>query len=346
MTSPLIAQLLLDAQDEFLHTIDHIPAPGRGGALGRLNAPGWVVAHAITSHDSWLTRFAQGGSFEDLDPFCHDWYQRQSEAGWEQPVHIDLDEAREAAMRVFARTGAFLEACDGVALDRPVDTSDTPWEEHQVTAGYLVARGVAHLYAHAGELSVIASLVGAGDARLPGRLERTSSIEAAEAGDHGTPLLTARLFRDARDEFKSTAEALPVPARTGAFERLNSGAFIVAHLAHVDDVFWSRAAGIERDPWLLDLDLANADPEAPPQPDFDEALDAFRRVGARIDPHLQSLSSAGLSRTDERERTTASYLARCAAHTWAHAGELAAIGSLAGMPDRGLPGALDHTYGE
>ena len=47
------------------------------------------------------------------------------------------------------------------------------------TAGDLLARSVAHLFAHAGELSAIASLVGAPDLGLPGRLTHLTTQREA-----------------------------------------------------------------------------------------------------------------------------------------------------------------------
>jgi hypothetical protein len=203
----------------------------------------------------------------------------------------------------------------------------------------MVARGVAHLFAHAGELSVIASVVRAGDLDMP-HLRRVHDEPYDDAGD---PPLTARLLLDAREELTRVAEALPVPARVGAFDRLNSGGFIVAHVANGQDRVWNEVLqGLPRDEWLAEHATTEVS-----TPDFDDALAAWRRVVERSREHVVSRTSDDFAQRFElrRERVLGPDLAREAAHTWAHAGELQAIGSLAGMTDLGLPGTLEHCSG-
>jgi hypothetical protein len=80
--------------------------------------------------------------------------------------------------------------------------------------------------------------------------------------------------------------------------------------------------------------------------DFDEALAAYRRVrapsegavGALIDGNVAASAAPGAERAGILTVAT-----REIAHTFAHAGELVAIGSLAGQSDIGLPGALAHS---
>ncbi|MPZ99967.1 MAG: hypothetical protein GEU80_11670 [Dehalococcoidia bacterium] len=85
----------------------------------------------------------------------------------------------------------------------------------------------------------------------------------------------------------------------------------------------------------MNLDAVRpGDPE--PLLDFEESLAAFRRVCDRSRAHLESHRAGG---------ATVGRLPWTAAHLFAHAGEMAAIGSLAGMADLDLPGETPHSAG-
>ena len=97
---PLVARFLLDAQDAFLRAIDHLPAPGRGGPLGRLNAAGWVVAHVADAHDQWLPVLIGGG---ERDPWATRWHDAQVQATVAHPLATPFDEACAAFLATAAR---------------------------------------------------------------------------------------------------------------------------------------------------------------------------------------------------------------------------------------------------
>ena len=162
------------------------------------------------------------------------------------------------------------------------------------------------------------------------------------------PPPVVRLLFDAFDEFERVAEAVPAPGRGNTLGRLNSGGWIVAHVAKQQDAYWNvDAQGIERDAWLHDQRVGFGD--EPSAPSFDEALEALRRVRARAIPHLRTLSTDDLAKVVRRspsfgvEQTVGDLLARSVAHLFAHAGELSAIASLVGAPDLRLPGRLTHS---
>ena len=226
------------------------------------------------------------------------------------------------------------------------------------TAGYLFARAVAHLFAHAGELTVIASLVLSEerDLGLPGRLAHStgSGGEGGERGERSEPSeerpLVVRMLLDAREEVARVADAAPASALAGAFTRLNPGSGIVAHLAGQDDSYWNVGAqGLEADAWLA----AAVRFGEPPSPlDHAEARAALDRSYARSLAYLEALDGSELDRVvlparraGRRDQTVSDLLVRQAAHYFATAGELAAIASLAGAPDPGLPGRMMHTRG-
>lgn len=318
---PLPARLLLDAEDAVLGTAEAIPAPGRNGPIGRLSAPGGVMAHLAATHSHWFA-----------------WYLGGVEAAQARAIPDGTAYAtgieRFRAAAVLARP--HLEALDAEALRAPLQRS-AHWGE-SATNGYIVRRGIAHLYAHAGDLTVQGSLVGMPDQSLPGPLTRCQHIDPADA----SALTLVPLLLDGLDEVRRVADALPVPARAGAFARLNAGSFIVAHVANREDLLWN--AGARRRPRDAWLEAANVGPGAPRSvPDWGAARESLDRTIEAVTPCLESLAPADLAATlvyRGNEHPVGAQLARSAAHVFYHAGELQALGSLAGMPDVGLPGRL------
>ena len=332
----VLGGLLIDALDEFERAIAAIPPPGQHRRIGRLNAPGWTVAHIASSFDAWLNVFVQR---LPVDPWAEDIFQRQRALPPGSAVDAALDEAHACFTRVAARARPYLESADAAVLAIPAAVPPSPWRGAQ--ASYLVARSIAHLFAHAGDLTVAGALVGAGDLGLPGAL---AAARDAAAGDDGSGPALGSLVLDARDEFVRAADALPRLAHGGAIAHLNPGSVTVAHVATGVDRWWNAdRAGLARDAWLTGV----ADDVRAGRPvDFDEALAAYRRVRARSDGAVSALvdGHGAVSAAAGSERaSTLTVAAREIAHTFAHAGELVAIGSLAGQSDIGLPGALAHS---
>src|SRR5688500_20392022 len=64
---PLAARLLLDAQFEFTRTLENVPPPGRGGAIGRLSSAAWTIGHTAARLDAWVNDYCAGG---ERDAWC------------------------------------------------------------------------------------------------------------------------------------------------------------------------------------------------------------------------------------------------------------------------------------
>jgi hypothetical protein len=177
MSTPLIARLLLDAQEEFVRATYSVPGGARRGRLEGMNSASWVIAHAAYFHDVWINVVAQGRSAaEACDPWLLAWMEAQETGNQNE---ADFEEARAALQQVVARASPFVRALTDDALDVVPDYSDEDGPV-QVTVGYLVARDIAHLFSHAAELNVIATSAGAADMGLPGDMPHTSSPRAAE----------------------------------------------------------------------------------------------------------------------------------------------------------------------
>ena len=170
MGSPLIVRLLLDGQTEFADIVEKLvgstPSPVAG-----LNDPAWVVAHTAFFHDCWLNGDAQGRPREEWDRWLLEWADRQRNAR-PTPVKTDFDAARAAVARIVPRTTDFLSSLTDENLDRVPPYEEGAWPPG-TTVGYLVARAVAHLFAHVSELNVLATAGGLPDAGLPGPLALT-----------------------------------------------------------------------------------------------------------------------------------------------------------------------------
>jgi hypothetical protein len=173
VAAPLIARLLLDAQHEFVRAADAVPTKARNERLAGLNAPGWVVAHAGFFHDVWINVDGQGKSVDDCEPWLRAWIRRQDAAGFNNPIDADFEEARAAVDRVVERTTPFIEALTDASLEEVPAYEEGAWRPG-TTLGYLVARDIAHLFAHASELNIIATASGGSDIGLPGNMQNTS----------------------------------------------------------------------------------------------------------------------------------------------------------------------------
>ena len=156
---PQDVRLLLDAWEQFGRVVEAVPAPGQGGAIGRLNAGATIVAHVARQQDWYWNSSGLG-----LDP--DSWL-----AAWDSPGDPPrvpaYEDACAALRRVEERALPYLVSLTSAVLDRVV--YDPPgWGPLTVSA--LIDRSIAHLFAHAGELTALASLVGTPDLGLPGTL--------------------------------------------------------------------------------------------------------------------------------------------------------------------------------
>ncbi len=327
---PLAARFLLDAQDEFLRAIDHIPAPGRGGPLGRLNAAGWVIAHAAWSHDYFVNVLAAG---REPDAWAAQWAAAQREATLARPLPTPYAEARDAYLAITARASEVVESLDASTFGREIQTRYGP-----STVGYVICRAPAHLFAHAGELAVIGALVTAPDLDLPGALPRvagTDIVPSEEGEASARPPLIVRLLLDAQHEFARVVEAMPQPAAVGSIARVHPGAKTIAEVANHESESWSTEPRI----WSGAAILGRASLD--PVPTYDEARAAYRAALEGSAPVLAALSADDLARPMS-DSTIGVEVVRSAALLFARAGELNALASLFGGEDLGLPGSLAH----
>ncbi len=152
---PLPIRLLLDAEEAILGAAEAISAPGRNGHIGPLSAPGGVMAHVAWTHDLWSGQFIGGLPIA----------ARQT-----QPDDTPYREGIDAFRATTERVRPSLLALDAGVFRDAAHLDGTPFANQDFTKGYMARRGVAHLYVHAGDLTVAGSLVGMPDLSLPGPL--------------------------------------------------------------------------------------------------------------------------------------------------------------------------------
>jgi hypothetical protein len=334
----LLGRLMLDAFVEFRRAIEHVPPPGRGGAIGRLSPASWTIGHVARNLDHLVNEYAVG---LDADPWC------RSFARLAPGSPVSFEDASEAFERVAERASAALEDVEPAALAEPGGAPADSWLGGH-TRAHLLARAFAHTFAHAGELTVVASLLARGDLGLPGAMTHATGAPIEAPPDDSVPPLLLRLALDARETFEAVASAVPVPGQVGTFERLNPAGWIVAHAAEQDDQYWDvHAQGLEADAWLTSVAVRYGDARSAPE--YPAALEALRHTNARATPFLGSLRGEDLgrvirrSRASGREQRAQDLLVRQVPHLYALAGELAAITSLAGAAAFDAPGPLRRT---
>ena len=164
-----LALLAIDALTEFERVVDALPAPARGGPIGRLNPAWWTVIH-VTRQADFLQSFATGGERDA-------WVVEHAEDQTAPP----FDDVRAALARTRERLVAFCASASDedlarVPLTEPVEGFPRLAVGEQLRE--LVARTTAHVFVHAGELSALASLMGAPDLQLPGLMPATHGLGA------------------------------------------------------------------------------------------------------------------------------------------------------------------------
>lgn len=151
---------MIDTLDELNRVIDALPAPGRGGRIGRLNAGAYTLAHLAFTAE-FLLNFTTG---TEVDP----WPMQHGGPGSDPEQPPPFDEAKNALDRVHARLRAYLATVDDEENARLPDGLPEGWAG--ATVEYLLSTVAAHALVHVGELSALASLVGAPDLGLPGSM--------------------------------------------------------------------------------------------------------------------------------------------------------------------------------
>lgn len=161
---------MLDALTEFARVVEALPSPGRGGAIGRLNPGGATVFH-VTRDTAFMVSFASGSA---VDPWVLERLAPDAVPPSFPDARAAFDRARAALLPLLQNATA--EEFARVPIPEPLP--GLPTHLAGTTLEYLIARTAAHIFVHAGELSALASLVGAPDLGLPGNMAATRGRDA------------------------------------------------------------------------------------------------------------------------------------------------------------------------
>lgn len=153
----------------------------------RVNSIAWILWHIARVEDAGLNRFItdgvqvfdEGGFDQSLNiPWRHQGTGMNFAEVDELSQRIDLPALREYGLQIQARTKSIVNALDPNDLDEKVEVAHLrkilldeglarPGEEGLVEnytgwnkGRYLMSFGMTHLFQHAGEISIIASLLG------------------------------------------------------------------------------------------------------------------------------------------------------------------------------------------
>ena len=124
------------------------------------------MLHVIRQAD-FLQAMATGG---DRDP----WIIEHADAKERMP----FEDVRAALARTRERLVAFCATATDEDLERPTEQVEgVPTHLVGVPLQQILARTTGHVFAHAGELSALASLMGAPDLGLPGAMPASRGLE-------------------------------------------------------------------------------------------------------------------------------------------------------------------------
>lgn len=141
-------------------------------------------------------------------------------------------------------------------------------------------------------------------------------------------------LRFTRSEWRRALRGVPEEDGLKRIEPMNSISWIVAHLAWHEQRYWlTRLAGETPVPELNDI-APNGGP--PTTPSLAAMLKAWKTVTEAVDPHLEALDEAAMSRSmpGQPARLLGNSIQRVTYHYWFHIGEILAIRQILDHPNR------------
>ena len=154
-----ITLLTIDAVKNFQLAVNSVPAPGLGGAIGRLNSVRSTILHIIDQLDCVISITSET----------------------EQSFHLDTEmetiDFHKLTSLLNFHSEKIITLCKNITnvkLTQPIQTftpSIIPSQYNGASCEQLLSWTIAHLFIHTGEISTIAFLMGAQDITLPGKMQ-------------------------------------------------------------------------------------------------------------------------------------------------------------------------------
>jgi len=154
-----ITLLTIDAVKDFQLTVNSVPAPGLGGAIGRLNSVRSTIIHVIHQLDSVISIISETEQLSHLG------------------AEIETIDFHKLTVLLNFHSEKIITLCKNITntkLTQPIEvphTSIIPPQYGGASCEQLLAWTIAHLFIHTGEISTIAFLMGAQEITLPGKMQ-------------------------------------------------------------------------------------------------------------------------------------------------------------------------------
>ncbi len=162
---PVLAAFLLDALDDFKRSIEGVDKTSAENRLSQSSSISWIVAHVAQTLDSFVTGNLTGQP-------RHSYLSSREFSFGGSGEKADWDAVCRALSEVMDKTRAFLETVSEAELTKasPYQGGMTALKGKNIPGNYWLARPLAHIYYHIGEITTIRAAMGHKVAGFPGPL--------------------------------------------------------------------------------------------------------------------------------------------------------------------------------
>lgn len=162
---PVLAAFLLDALDDFKRSLEGLDKTSAEDRLPKSSSISWIVAHVAQTLDAWIAGSMAGQPRHS--------YLASREFGFGgSGEKADWDTVCQALAEVMDKTRSFLETVSEAELTKmsPYQGGMTFLKGKNISGNYWLARPIAHVYYHIGEITAIRAAMGHKVAGFPGSL--------------------------------------------------------------------------------------------------------------------------------------------------------------------------------
>lgn len=168
---PALAALLLDALDDLERSLESLDSSEAERRLPGFSSISWTTAHVARTIDFWV--------ISDMPGWVRNNYLASNEFGFGGTGEgVAWDAVCRALSEVLEKTRAFLETVheDDLAGESVYQGSIYGLKGKTIKQDYWLARAVAHIYYHIGEITTVRAAMGHKVAGFPGTLTATLAI--------------------------------------------------------------------------------------------------------------------------------------------------------------------------
>ena len=172
MNQPILISLVLDAFDDLERSVEGLKAPESETRLTRFSSISWTVAHLAQTIDIWLVNRVAN---QPINDFLSDAKFAKGSSG----EGVEWNTVCAALKRTLDKSRALLGKINPEDLEKETLYQGTIGylKGKPVAKEYWIARRVAHIYYHIGEITTIRSTFSESVADFPGNLAATHSAK-------------------------------------------------------------------------------------------------------------------------------------------------------------------------